>query len=101
MLTGFWRSVVTDKDMANRVNTILAYNLVVLIILNIINNLLPTPWLFINIFYLYIFLTTSKASDYLGLTDNQMFLYILAAFSIVVPFFIGYLLNISLSFTAA
>lgn len=101
MLTGFWRSVVTDKDMANRVNTVLAYNLVVLIILNIINNLLPTPWLFINIFYLYIFLTTSKASDYLGLTDNQMFLYIIAAFSIVVPFFIGYLLNISLSFTAA
>lgn len=99
ILTGFFHNIVNDKDSANRVNTALAYNLVILILLNIINNLLPTPWLFVNIFYLYVFVTSHKAAEYIGVNSNHVFLYIMAAFSIILPFFIGYLLNISLSFT--
>ena len=99
ILTGFFASIVSSKEVANRVNTAIIYNLVILIILNITNNLLPTPWLFINIFYLYVFVTSHKAADYIGINPGNMFLYILAAFSIIIPFFIGYILNLSLSFT--
>lgn len=101
ILTGFFPPVVNNKETANRVNISIIYNFSVLILLNIINNLLPTPWLFINIFYLYVFITSHKAAEYIGVKSNHIFLYILAAFCIVVPFFIGYLLNISLSFTHA
>lgn len=99
ILTGFFPAIVNDKDSANRVNTAIVYNFAILILLNIVNNLLPTPWLFINIFYLYVFVTSHKAADYIGVKSNSMFLYVMAAFSIILPFFIGYLLNVSLSFT--
>ncbi|MGN1246883.1 MAG: hypothetical protein ACI4UN_09630 [Muribaculaceae bacterium] len=101
ILTGFFDRIVNNKETANRVNVAIIYNFTILIILNIINNLLPTPWLFINIFYLYVFITCHKAAEFLGVKSNDIFLYLLAGLSIIVPFFIGYLLNISLSFTHA
>ena len=97
ILTGFFPTIVKDKEVAYKVNTTIAYSLVVLVILNIVNNLLPTPWIFINIIYLYTFVLSQKAAGYLGLKSNHIFLYLIAAFTILVPFFIGYLLKMSLS----
>ena len=97
ILTGFFSSIVNDKETANRVNTAIAYVLTVLVILNIVNNLLPTPWIFINVFYLYAFVLMRKAADFISVKSSNVFLYITAAFAIVVPFFIGFVLNMSLS----
>ena len=101
ILTGFFPNIAYDADSANRVNISILYNMVILVILNIIENLLPAPWLFINIFYVYIFYVSSKCTDFLEIEPQNYFRYVLPGLVIVFPFFIGYILDISLSLTSA
>lgn len=101
ILTGFFPNIAHDTDSANRVNIAILYNLTILVTLNIIENLLPAPWLFLKIFYVYIFFVSSKCADYLGIDSNNFFKYLIPGFAIAFQFFIGYILDISLSLTTA
>lgn len=99
ILTGYFPKIVSDAETADRVNIAIIYNIIILVLLSMVDNLLPTPWLFIKIFYLYIFMISSKSAGFIGTEQNSFYLYLIAALAIFFPFVIEYLLDISLSLT--
>lgn len=101
LLTGFFPSIAADKDQSVRATTAVAYTMAIAIFLSIINNLLPAPWVYVNILYLYIFFVAAKSADYLQLPKNNVYLYLIAAFVILLPAFIGWLLGWILSASLA
>lgn len=101
ILTGFFPNIAHDTDSANKVNIAILYNMVILVIINIIDNLLPAPWLFLKIFYVYIFFVSSKCSEFLGIEPTNFFKYLIPGFAIAFQFFIGHILDLSLSLTSA
>ena len=98
LMTGFFPKVVSNKTSANKVSIFLQYNLVVLIIINIINNLLPIPFTYLNILYLYIFFVAWKADDFLGIIESKdkKFLVISAALLLFIPVSIKFILELFL-----
>lgn len=98
LMTGFFPKVVSNKTSANKVSIFLQYNLVVLIIINIINNLLPIPFTYLNILYLYIFFVAWKADDFLEIVESKdkKFLVISAALLLFIPVSIKFILELFL-----
>ncbi len=98
LMTGFFPKVVNNKSTANKVSVFLQYNMSVLIIINIINNLLPIPFTYLNILYLYIFFVAWKADEFLGIVENgdKKFLVISAALLLLIPVSIKFVLELFL-----
>lgn len=98
-LTVCFKDVAADADKTLRVNCAIVYNMAILVLLGIINNLLPAPWVMIQVLEFYIVYVSLKSADYLGVKRNHAYLYVLAGFVIVLPHFISYLLHLLLSVT--
>ena len=98
LMTGFFPTVVNNKTTANKVSVFLQYNMAVLIIINIINNLLPIPFTYLNILYLYVFFVAWKADEFLGIAENKdkKFLVISAALLLLIPVSIKFVLELFL-----
>ena len=100
VLTSFFPKVAKDADAVNRINTAIVYSMLILVVLNIIDNLLPTPWVFIKIFYLYVLYVAQKSASYLGVPQNDIYLYLMGALVILFPLFVEFVLDRLLSLAA-
>lgn len=90
LISGFYPELVKTKAGQGRVNSFILYNLIYLLILNIINNLMPidfTPVMFMTIYVMWI---TTKGVDFLGLKESKTIKFVLisSALFLIVPFLI-------------
>lgn len=96
VLTGFFPMIVKGKHTANKVNVVIQYCMAIVIALNIIDNLLPIPFPYLKILYLYVFFVAWKAGDYLEIQEesNKKFLIIAAVMILLLPLAISFLLEL-------
>jgi hypothetical protein len=89
-LGGLFPQLNKSKSSQNKMNVFIAYNMIILILINIVRNLLPTPLPMVDILQFYVIFVIYKGKDFLGIEENgTKFVVLASVFIILAPFAIG------------
>lgn len=90
----FFQSIMDSNDLINRFSIYVTYNLSFLVVISIIRGLLPSEFLPLLFFVLYVIYIMYKGLDFIKFEGNAIALIsVLSAMMIVIPPFFIWLLN--------